>query len=514
MTDFEKMVTALLNGESVDLEPNCRCEEYLKACIEGKGTDSLPTPRSRMDILLWQLAEKASSGWGGGEEDTSWEITWDGNTEETEILPEEILGLNMYRVMDTVPDAVAKSCENGDTVTCTLNPIGYESAPYVTQTTIMSYPVADGVPPLHIIVIDLGEAFIAAMIVLNDIAFGDAVIPCGVYVNYSSDIQMYASRIVYEYRSPITNLIERSISVVDDEKVTAVGDSAFKNCGMLTTVRLPNCVSLGDNAFSSCCALMSLEVAPDALTRLPVGVFKYCYSLPPLELNAVDFIGNEALLRVEQLTELTLTDKCTFIGEQACYKCHALTTVGMSSSVKTIMEGAFQYCDKLATIDLSHVTKIYEYAFDGCSSLTSVNLSLAVEIGAHAFALCSNITLAGMMRSIKDIGEYAFIGCAKISVIDTLYLSSIGALAFSGCNALTTLVIRTEYSVATLANVDAFNRTPIASGTGYIYVPAALVEEYKAATNWSTYANQFRALEDYTVDGTTTGDLDESKIST
>lgn len=50
------------------------------------------------------------------------------------------------------------------------------------------------------------------------------------------------------------------------------------------------------------------------------------------------------------------------------------------------------------------------------------------------------------------------------------------------------------------------------SGTGYIYVPRALVDTYKAATNWSTIADQFRALEDYTVDGTITGELDESKI--
>jgi hypothetical protein len=31
-------------------------------------------------------------------------------------------------------------------------------------------------------------------------------------------------------------------------------------------------------------------------------------------------------------------------------------------------------------------------------------------------------------------------------------------------------------------------------------------------TNWTTFSAQFRALEDYTVDGTTTGELDESKI--
>jgi hypothetical protein len=32
---------------------------------------------------------------------------------------------------------------------------------------------------------------------------------------------------------------------------------------------------------------------------------------------------------------------------------------------------------------------------------------------------------------------------------------------------------------------------------GYIYVPKALIEDYKVATNWSTFADQFRAIEDY-----------------
>ena len=32
---------------------------------------------------------------------------------------------------------------------------------------------------------------------------------------------------------------------------------------------------------------------------------------------------------------------------------------------------------------------------------------------------------------------------------------------------------------------------------GYIYVPKALVEDYKTATNWSVFAEKFRAIEDY-----------------
>ena len=51
--------------------------------------------------------------------------------------------------------------------------------------------------------------------------------------------------------------------------------------------------------------------------------------------------------------------------------------------------------------------------------------------------------------------------------------------------------------MATLRNISALSSTPIKYGAGYIYVPATLVDTYKAATNWSTYANKIRAIEDY-----------------
>lgn len=91
-------------------------------------------------------------------------------------------------------------------------------------------------------------------------------------------------------------------------------------------------------------------------------------------------------------------------------------------------------------------------------------------------------------------------------------LETINANAFNSCLMFIALALRNE-TLVTLANANALTNTHIYKGTGYIYVPKALIEEYKAATNWVTYANQFRALEDYTVDGTITGALDESKIA-
>lgn len=87
-------------------------------------------------------------------------------------------------------------------------------------------------------------------------------------------------------------------------------------------------------------------------------------------------------------------------------------------------------------------------------------------------------------------------GCSELMKADFSNLQSIRYSTFYINTKLVTLIIRTQV-VAKLDKTSAFTGTPIASGTGYVYVPSALVNSYKSATNWSTYADQIRAIEDY-----------------
>lgn len=112
---------------------------------------------------------------------------------------------------------------------------------------------------------------------------------------------------------------------------------------------------------------------------------------------------------------------------------------------------------------------------------------------------------------ITNVREYVFSYFPDLTVLDLPSVTSIANRGIMYCNSLVSLILRSE-TLCTSEGSWNFNTTPIKSGTGYIYVPSALVDSYKTATNWSTYANQFRALEDYTVDGTITGELDETKI--
>jgi hypothetical protein len=97
---------------------------------------------------------------------------------------------------------------------------------------------------------------------------------------------------------------------------------------------------------------------------------------------------------------------------------------------------------------------------------------------------------------ITKIGTFAFSNCNTLTVVDVPNVLNIEQRSFEGCFTLEALILRTN-TVVTLANVDALNNSSVASGSGYIYVPAALVDSYKTATNWSTYAEQIRAIEDY-----------------
>ena len=161
----------------------------------------------------------------------------------------------------------------------------------------------------------------------------------------------------------------------------------------------------------------------------------------------------------------------------------------------SIHDYAFAYCSSLATVSLPQATSINSSAFSNCLSLTTVSLPQVTSMSAYAFINCSSLTTIDSPK-VTSINRYAFSDCSSLTTVSLPQVTSIESSAFINCSNLTTFILRIE-KMATLTNVNAFENTPINSGTGYIYVPKSIVDTYKSATNWSTYANQFRAIEDY-----------------
>lgn len=237
-------------------------------------------------------------------------------------------------------------------------------------------------------------------------------------------------------------------------------------------------------------------------------------------INTIDELGDDVV--IDSIITRSITEfkdnRIVKVRGYAFSNCTALTTVDLPN-VTTIDAGVFYGCNALTNVELPNTANIGGEAFRDCKSLTELTFpNLTAISGNGIFKGCTSLkkavfpVLAGAASS-GSYGQILFSGCTALTTVDFGVTQSVcGYQAFQGCTALTALILRGSNVASFASDNQTISATPIASGAGYIYVPRALVESYKVATNWSTYADQFRALEDYTVDGTTTGELDETKI--
>lgn len=145
---------------------------------------------------------------------------------------------------------------------------------------------------------------------------------------------------------------------------------------------------------------------------------------------------------------------------------------------------------------------ITSYSSDEVTNLKAIMSGVGIQ--SVSLPNCVNASINNIFYNCKSLESvnlpkltYAyrgmFYGCSKLASLSLPCCNNIGVQAFMNASKLTSLTLGAN-SVATLQNSNAFTNTPIANGTGYIYVPSDLVESYKTANNWSTYANQIVAI--------------------
>lgn len=220
----------------------------------------------------------------------------------------------------------------------------------------------------------------------------------------------------------------------------------------------------------------NIEVAGGSSVRLPTSG-KYCDRDIIVTATGGGGGGESPTVLLDAILDGSLTSIDSTVKSVVAYACRGLSkikTVNLPNAT-SIGTYAFYYCTAMTSINAPKVTALNSYAFYNCSRLPSVNFPLATSITANCFYSCGGIKKADF-------------GAAK----------SIAASAFAYCEAMDTLILRRADAICTLANTtNSLKSTPIEKGTGYVYVPSALIETYKANSVWSTYAAQFRAIEDY-----------------
>lgn len=284
----------------------------------------------------------------------------------------------------------------------------------------------------------------------------------------------------------VDEVVTKTITMYTNPKIKTVGKYAFYSCSALKIIDIPIATNIGNNAFQDCTSLTTVNLP--IVTNIEMSAFYGCSVLKTLYAPAVIKISSRAF------------EYCT-----------SLTTANFPV-VTNIEMYAFQNCTSLITANFPLLTSINGYAFTSCTSLTTINFPVATTIVSYAFSRCSTLKTVNF-PAVTAIETYAFQYCTALTTVDFPILTKIGANVFKSCATLTSVILRNN-TICTLSNTNAFTGCTLITGTGgYIYVPASLIDEYKTATNWVTFADKFRALEDYTIDGTTTGALDESKVS-
>ena len=207
-------------------------------------------------------------------------------------------------------------------------------------------------------------------------------------------------------------------SVTIPNSVTIIGSRAFMWCTSLPSVTIPNSVtSIGNNAFYDCSSLTSVTI-PSSVTIIGSGAFEVCTSLTSVTIpNSVTTIGSSAFEECTSLTSVTIPDSVTIIEFRMFRNCTSLTNVTIPNSVTIINGYAFSGCTSLPSVTIPNsVTIIGSRAFENCTSLTSVKLPSALQsIYSETFSNCTALTSVTIPKSVTEIYEKAFYYCDSLT---------------------------------------------------------------------------------------------------
>jgi hypothetical protein len=233
------------------------------------------------------------------------------------------------------------------------------------------------------------------------------------------------------------------------KNVSSLGSYGFTQCGQLRTITVPTSVtSVGANTFEACGSLKAFVVPKDC-TISEVSSFYANYSLQMISIpSGVKKIGRYLLRNSNSLPHITFPNSVTEILGYVMANCQSIDEIIIPDTV----------------------TSLSGYTFDTCLTAQKLVIGSGITTIPNNFAsTCYSLIRIDFPAGITSIGASAFANCQGVLWYNFTY-----------CTA-----------VPTLANANAFTNI---NANCKIQVPAALVDEWKAATNWATYADHIEGV--------------------
>ena len=203
-----------------------------------------------------------------------------------------------------------------------------------------------------------------------------------------------------------------------------------------------------------------------------------CYSSDNLDSDYKNYVYANAIQKIEIGNNVS-------INNGSLYGCYSLSSITMPNSCEASFH-SFQACCSLRSIVIpNNMTDIGIRNFDGCHALTSISIPNSIKtISNYAFNECYALSRITLPNGITSIGTFSFGTCRSMSSI--VFPNSITSIGdFRLCYGVKYYDFTAATAVPTLGDSRAFNGI---ANDCEIRVPAALADEWKNATNWSTYA--------------------------
>ena len=326
----------------------------------------------------------------------------------------------------------------------------------------------------------------------------------------------------------------------DWSKVITIGTLAFFGCNALyfDYLDLSNLITLGENAFKGV-KIKRLNLGK--LTSLPAASVSYeTYgdrsTLEEVTIpNTITTLNGYSFNNYSNLHTINCDwENVVYLGDGCFQGCSSLvfdglnlpnlTTLGQNAlygvkvkklnlgKVSTLPTSSFNtqhFGDKTILEEVvlpERLTVIPNYSFYQYSVLSSINLDNIVEVGSYAL---EGVAVPKMIFS-NGFTKIGLRGASKNTALTLVDFpsttTSIGDTSFAYCSALTTVICRATTPPSLVKNAFGAGlataaQTPIALGTGTIYVPDEAVDAYKAETNWSAYANRIYPISVYEAGG-------------
>lgn len=205
--------------------------------------------------------------------------------------------------------------------------------------------------------------------------------------------------------------------------VRGIGESAFEDCALITSITIPNGVTeIGDFAFAWCEKLAKV-VIPASVTEIGENAFTECVSLTSISLDSgsKSFVYSGSML-------LSKNKKRLFTVSRAA------KTLAIPNGVATLPQGLMTGCKKLTSVTLpASVVETVDgwadaFGYETCTSLKTItvdsknpavksvnNLLIDKEDWSIAYAP-AGLTSITIPSSVRSVDLYTAVKCTKVTV--------------------------------------------------------------------------------------------------